>query len=100
MFKDDQAVAAKIFRLSRNANTLQIRVEKEGLVDEIAPEFPRYDETELRELTLWVYQLQMASSYTKEHIDVDSKFEIFVSDDIPGILSTKIQSRLVSAKQY
>lgn len=93
-------MAAKIFRLSRNANSLQIRVEKEGLVDEIAPEFPRYDETELRELTLWVYQLQMASSYTKEHIDVDSKFEIFVSDDIPGILSTKIQNRLVSAKQY
>lgn len=37
-------------------------------------------------------------SYTKEHIDVDCK--IIVSDDIPGILSTKIQSRHVSTKQY
>lgn len=56
---DDQAVAAKILRLSRNANSLQTRVEKEGLDDDVAPEFPRYDETELRELTLGVYQLQM-----------------------------------------
>lgn len=93
-------MAAKILRLSRNANSLQIRVEKLGLVDDIAPEFPRYDETELRELTLGVYQLRMASSYTKEHIDVDGKFEIFVSDVIPGTLSTKIQSRHVSAKRY
>lgn len=56
--------------------------------DDVALEFPRYDETELRELTtLGVYQLRMARSYTQEHIDVDGKFEKFVSDDIPGILS-------------
>lgn len=56
--------------------------------DDVALEFPRYDETELRELTtLGVYQLRMARSYTKEHIHVDGKFEKFVSDDIPGILS-------------
>lgn len=44
--------------------------------DDVALEFPRYDETELRELTtLGVYQLRMARSYTQEHIDVDGKFE-------------------------
>lgn len=37
----------------------------------------------------------MLLSYTQEHIDVDGKFEISVSDDIPNI-----QSRHVSAKQY
>lgn len=37
----------------------------------------------------------MLLSYTQEHIDVDGKFEISVSDDIP-----EIQSRHFSAKQY
>lgn len=59
--------------------------------DDGVPEFPRYNKTKLRELTLGVYNLQMARSYTQEHIDVDGKFKISVSDDIPGILSTKIQ---------
>lgn len=110
-FADDQAVAAKIRLLSRNANSLRTHVEKEGLdgrsmrwrkvdADDGVPEFPRYNKTKLRELTLGVYNLQMARSYTQEHIDVDGKFKISVSDDIPGILSTKIQSRHVSAKQY
>lgn len=104
-------MVAKILHLSRNDNSLQTRVEEEGLngramrwmkvdADDVAPEFPRYDETELRELTFGIYQLRMARSYTQEHIDVDGKFEISVSDDIPGILSTKIQNRHVSAKQY
>lgn len=63
----------------------------------MAPDFPRYDETELWELTLGVYQLRMARSYTQEHISVDSNVEIFVTDDIRGILLTKIQSRHNSA---
>lgn len=68
--------------------------------DDGVPELLRYKKTKLRELTLGVYNIQMARSYTQEHIDVDGKFKISVSDDIPGILSTKIQSRHVSAKQY
>lgn len=68
--------------------------------DDGVSEFPRYKKTKLRELTLGVYNLQMARSYTQEHIDVDGKFKISVSNDIPGILLTKIQSRHVSAKQY
>lgn len=76
------------------------KVDVDDVADDVAPEFPRYDETELRELTLEVYQLRMARPFTQEHIDVDGKFKIFVSDDISGILSIKIQSRHVSAKQY
>lgn len=93
-------MAAKILRPSRNSNSLQTRMEKEGLDDDVAPECPWYDETEVRELTLEVYQLRMARSYTKKDIDVDGKFEIILSDDILGILSTKIQSRHFWAKQY
>ena len=108
---DDQSLAAKMLYLSKNVNSLQTRVDEEGLdkrqltwvkVDavDVAPDFPRYNETEIRELTLGVYQLRMARSYTYEHIDVDGKFEILVNDDIPKLLSSKIQSRHVSAKQY
>lgn len=68
-------MAAKILHLSRNANSLRTHVEEEGLdgrsmrwrkvdADDGAPEFPRYKKTELRELTLGVYNLQMARSYT------------------------------------
>lgn len=96
---DHQAVAVKIIHLSWNANSLQTRVDEEGLdwrsmrwtkvdADYVAPKFPRYDETDLREPTLGVNQLRKTRSYTQEHIDVDGKIEISVSDDITGILAT------------
>ncbi|XP_062622155.1 uncharacterized protein LOC134283681 [Saccostrea cucullata] len=90
---------------------LSERVETEGLdrrglrwtkvdAENVAPDFPCYEETELRQLTLGVYQLRMAHSYAKEHIDEDGGFEICISDDIPGLVSAKIQSRHIAAKQY
>lgn len=93
---EDQTVAVKIIHLSWNANSLQTRVDEKGLdwrsmrwtkVD-VAPEFPRYDETDLREPTLGVNQLRKTRSYTQEHIAVNSKIEISVSDDITCILAT------------
>lgn len=90
---------------------LQERVEGEGLdrrgmrwskvdVENVAPDFPCYDETEVRQLTLGVYQLRMALSYAQEHTDEDGGFEILINDEIPGLLCAKIQSRHISAKQY
>lgn len=52
---------------------------------------------------LGVFQLhQIRTSFiiTQEHIDIDGKFEISASDDNTSFLSTKIQSRHVSANQY
>ncbi|XP_056002470.1 uncharacterized protein LOC125653135 [Ostrea edulis] len=67
----DQSLAAKMLYLSKNVNSLLRRVDEEGLdrrsmlwvkvdADGVAPDFPRYDETDIRELTLGVYQLRMA----------------------------------------
>lgn len=68
--------------------------------ENVTPEFPKYNDTELRQLTLGVYQLRMAKSYTHEHMDVDGGFEILISDEIEGMVCAKIQSRHISAKQY
>ncbi|XP_056022083.1 uncharacterized protein LOC125673390 [Ostrea edulis] len=98
--EEDQEIAAKMER-----------VENEGLdrrgfnwtkvdSENVTPEFPKYNDTELRQLTLGVYQLRMAKSYTHEHMDVDGGFEILISDEIEGMVCAKIQSRHISAKQY
>ncbi|XP_078340851.1 uncharacterized protein LOC111112081 [Crassostrea virginica] len=109
--EEDQELAAKMLHLSQRVNTLQERVENEGLdrrgliwktVDaaDVAPDFPLYTENDLRQLTLGIYQLRMAQFYSQEHFDVDGGFDILVSDGVPGLVSAKIQSRHVSAKQY
>nr|XP_022338892.1 uncharacterized protein LOC111134282 [Crassostrea virginica] len=104
-------LAAKMLHLSQRVNTLQERVENEGLdrrgliwktVDaaDVAPDFPLHTENDLRQLTLGIYQLRMAQFYSQEHFDIDGGFNILVNDGIPGLVSAKIQSRHVLAKQY
>ncbi|XP_048766098.2 uncharacterized protein LOC125673525 [Ostrea edulis] len=63
-------------------------------------DFPRLTEGDIRNLTIGVYQLKTAKSYAAEHLTDDGLFEIFVSDDIPNIVSAKIQSRHTSSKKY
>lgn len=98
--EEDEQAAAKMLHLSQRANTLQERVEGEGLdrrgmrwskvdVENVAPDFPCYDESELRQLTLGVYQLRMALSYAQEHTDAEGGFEILINDKIPGLLCAK-----------
>lgn len=53
-----------------------------------------YDENELRQLTL------VALFYALKHTDGKGRYEIILSDEIPGLLSAKIQSRDILAKQY
>uniref|UniRef100_K1P127 DDE Tnp4 domain-containing protein n=1 Tax=Magallana gigas TaxID=29159 RepID=K1P127_MAGGI len=80
--EEDEQAAVKMLHLSQRANTLQECVEGEGLdrrgmrwskvdVENVAPDFPCYDESELRQLTLGVYQLRMALSYAQEHTDAE-----------------------------
>lgn len=63
-------------------------------------DFPTLCEEELRDLTLGVYQLKLARSYTAEHLDEDGDYIIMLNDDIPGILRVKLQSRHVTSKSY
>jgi hypothetical protein len=57
-------------------------------------------EDEIRELTLGVYQVKLARSYTQEHRRSDGSYDILVNSEVPSILSAKIQSRHTSSKQY
>ena len=41
------------------------------------PNFPQLNETELRDLTMGVYQIRQAKCYSKEHQTDAGKYEIF-----------------------
>lgn len=43
---------------------------------------------------------RVALFYGLKHTDAKGGYEILVSDEIPGLLCTKIQSRDIAAKQY
>lgn len=56
-------------------------------VKNVTPDSHCYDETELHQLTL------AALFYALKHTDAQCRYEILVSDEIPGLLCAKIQSR-------
>ena len=68
--------------------------------DECTLQFPKLTEDEIRNLTIGVYQLKTAKSYSSEHFTSDGLFEVLISDEIPDIVCAKIQSRHISAKKY
>ncbi|XP_062598202.1 uncharacterized protein LOC134259614 [Saccostrea cucullata] len=108
---EDLATAYKMLHLSRQPNALRLLVESEGMdqrsypwtkidATDVAPDFPRLSEEEIRELTLGTYQVKLARSYANEHLNEDGSYEIHINEDIENIVSAKIQSRHVSAKRY
>ena len=79
--EEDQALAMKMLHLSRQANNMRIRVETEGWdkrsfswkkldTSDVALDFPKFTEEEIRNLTLGTYQVKMAKAYTHEHLQV------------------------------
>ncbi|XP_052792092.1 uncharacterized protein LOC128226248 [Mya arenaria] len=111
--EDDLLTAARLISMSRRENLLQARVEEEGLdhltkssgwalLSEpgVVPDFSKLDESDLRTLTVGVYQLKLAPSYVQEHLDEHGNFDIFVREQSPGLLCIKIQSRHMSAIRY
>ena len=67
---------------------------------EAAPDFPKLSQAQLEELTLSVFQLKQAKSYTNEHINDDGCYEIMISTPTNGLLRAKIQSRHFNRKAY
>ena len=63
-------------------------------------QFPKLTEDEIRNLTIGVYQLKTAKSYSSEHFTTDGLIEVLISDKILDIVCAKIQSRHISAKKY
>ena len=51
-------------------------------------------------MTLCIYQLKLARSYTDEHLNNDGQFELCVHSIDAGLLMCKIQSRHTSSKLY
>ncbi|XP_062580526.1 uncharacterized protein LOC134242456 [Saccostrea cucullata] len=107
---NDIALANTMKVLSRTSNELQKRVEKEKLASrrvvwtemsqDCLQNFPRLTEIDLRTLTLGVYQITQAKSYTQEHLSPDGTYSISIHKDDAGLLRARIQSRHVSAKRY
>lgn len=96
--------------LASQTNKLQERVESEEMHRRIKAwtpmnatdtlDFPLLSEEELLNLTVGVYQLKLAKSYTAEHKNDDGDYNIMVNNDIPDVLRVRIQSRHISSKQY
>ncbi|XP_056015215.1 uncharacterized protein LOC125654952 [Ostrea edulis] len=107
----DQILGAKMKYLASQRNMLQERVESEALYRRISSwkaldaedcvvEFPRLSPDELRNLTVGIYQLKLARSYTTEHLSEDDDYIIMVNSEISDVLRVRIQSRHISSKQY
>ena len=64
------------------------------------PEFPQLNEEELRGLTMGVYQIRQAKSYSKEHQTDAGKDQIFVNKEQDGVLKDQIRSRHTSSRTY
>ena len=64
------------------------------------PDFPQLNEAELRDLTMGVYQIRQAKSYTKEHQTDDGKYEILINKEQEGVLKSQILIRHTSSKIY
>lgn len=107
---DDQIIAQRMLALSKKENTLQKRVESNGwnrktviweeLVAESLEDFPQLTMEDLRRVTIGVYQLKQAASYTREHLTDEGDYILYSHKEEADIVRVRIQSRHTSAKQY
>ena len=75
----DKVIARRMMALAKTPNKLQDKVVKNGwdkkwviwkkMDDEKLENFPEMTEDELKDLTMGIYQLKQAKSYTDEHFD-------------------------------
>lgn len=112
ILEDESAaiIGQRMLSLSKQRNDLAEKVEDENWsrktviwekIDENAvTDFPRLTFEELKELTLGVYQLKQASSYTTEHFNDDGMYELYSYKESADILRVKIQSWHTSSKIY
>lgn len=110
--ENDELLAAKMLHLSKQKNELQAKVEESNLDkrssvnwdplegDNSVQDFPVMSEEDLRNLTLGIYQIKQAKSYTREHFDSEGEYQIFLHKIEDGLLHIKLQSRHTSAKKY
>ena len=71
------------------------KVEEEAIED-----FPKLSDSQLRDLTLGIYQIKQAKSYTQEDMSAKGKYEFNVHKEEAGLIRVRIQSRHCSSKSY
>ena len=68
--------------------------------NDVVPDFTILTEEEIRQITLGIYQVKMAKSYTAKHVQEDGNYEILDSKITENVVVARIQSCHVSAKKY
>ena len=63
-------------------------------------DFPRLTMQDLQRITIGVYQLKQAASYTRKHLNEDRDYILYTHKEDSGIIRIKIQSRHINSKQY
>ncbi|XP_060084464.1 histidine N-alpha-methyltransferase-like [Ylistrum balloti] len=91
-----------------HSDVLQTLIEAEGLTRKRSigvkldnaslPDFPKLSEPELSDLTMGVYQLKQAKSYTKVHLAEDGQYELMLCREKPDLIKVQIRSRYVASK--
>lgn len=116
---DDEVIAQRMLNLSSKDNTFQKYIQDNRwerktvtIWDKVdgssLQDFPRLTLSDLHRLTIGVYQLKQAASYTREHLagslavddDEDNHYIMYVHKEEDGVLRVKMQSRHTSSHQY
>ena len=89
--ESDGILAKRMMVLAKSSNTLQSKVFKHSwdkkrviwkkINDSNLQDFPEVTENELRDLTMCIYQLKQAESYTDEHFDDNGLYEIMTHNE-------------------
>ena len=100
-------VAQKMLQKSKLPNQLLLYLEQKSLLNKRSvlsnlsqlelTDFPTLNLTELREITLGVYQLSQAPNYSREHVNEEGDYIFSAVNDETGLLKVKIQSRHTQA---
>ena len=108
--ESDGILAKRMMVLAKSSNTLQGKVFKHSwdkkrviwkkINDSNLEDFPELTENELRDLTMGIYQLKQAESYTDEHFDDNGLYEIMTHKEEDNIIKAQIRSRHTSSKTY
>ena len=104
-------LAQKMLQKSNEGNKLHSLLEENLLqkrtcytpikaTDKILTDFPVMSLDDLRSITMGVYQLKQAPSYSREHLSEEGQYDLLVHKENPSVLKIKIQSRHTNSCQH
>jgi len=63
-------------------------------------DFPILSKDDLLDITLGVYQLELANRYTREHMDEDCNYEYFIHKEHDNLLRCRVKSRFSKSSSH